>query len=118
MSQNQPKASFFQPDQDRLAIDKLSAFRTGLGAVTKTRKGANIVTQEIDNKTQLKNNLSPFEHFTEHLVGVFEELLRENNLDHKSSRLSMRWLKSTPGIQPVTNFTHKHSSNTLITAHN
>jgi hypothetical protein len=59
-------------------------------------------------KTRLKNSLSPLGHFTEHLVGVFGKLPRENDLDHKSSRLSIRWLNSTPGIQPATNFTHNH----------
>jgi hypothetical protein len=78
MSQNQPETALFQPDQDRLAIDKLSAFGTGLGTVTKTRRGANKTTQEIDNKkTRFKNNLSPLRHFTEHLVGVFEKSPRE-----------------------------------------
>jgi hypothetical protein len=47
---------------------------------------------------------------------MFEKLLRENNLDHKSSRLSIRWLKSTPGIQPATKFTHKHPA-TLQSQH-
>jgi hypothetical protein len=28
------------------------------------------------------------------MVGVFEELLQENNLEHKSSRLSIRWLET------------------------
>jgi hypothetical protein len=49
-------------------------------------------------------------------VSVFEKLLRENNLDHKSSRLSTRWLNSTPGIQPATNFTHNHPA-TLQSQH-
>jgi hypothetical protein len=49
-------------------------------------------------------------------VDVFEKLLRENNLDHKSSRLSIRWLNSTPRIQPATNFTHKHPA-TLQSQH-
>jgi hypothetical protein len=50
MSQVQPKTTLFQPDQDRLAIDKLSAFRTELGTVPRIRRGANKITQEIDNK--------------------------------------------------------------------
>jgi hypothetical protein len=37
MSQNQPETSPFQPNQDRLAIDELSAFGTGLGTVTNTQ---------------------------------------------------------------------------------
>jgi hypothetical protein len=76
--------------------------------VTKTLRGANETTQEIDDKNSTQNSLSPLGHFTEHMVGVFEKLLWENNLDHKSSRLSKRWLKSTPEIQPATNFTHKY----------
>jgi hypothetical protein len=34
-------------------------------------------------------------------VGVFRKLPRKNDLDHKSSRLLIRWLNSTPGIQPA-----------------
>jgi hypothetical protein len=56
-------------------------------------------------KVDSKNNLSPLRHFTEHLVGVFGELPRENDLDHKSSKLLIQWLKSTTRIQPATNHT-------------
>jgi hypothetical protein len=56
----------------------------------------------LTTKTRLKNNLSPLRHFTEHLVGVFGKLPRENDLDHKSLRLSIRWLNSTPGESPAT----------------
>jgi hypothetical protein len=41
-------------------------------------------------KTWLRNSLSPLRHFTEHLVGVFGKLPRENDLDHKSLRLVNR----------------------------
>jgi hypothetical protein len=51
-------------------------------------------TTKIDSK----NSLSPLRYFTEHLVSVFEKLLRENDLDHESLRLPIRWLNSTPGI--------------------
>jgi hypothetical protein len=47
----------------------------------KARKSDNKTTREIDDK----NSLSPLSHFTEQLVGVFEKLPRENDLDHKSS---------------------------------
>jgi hypothetical protein len=57
-----------------------------------------MTTQEIDSKTRSRNSLSPLGHFTEHLVGVFEKLLRENKLDHKSSRLSTRSLETQPAI--------------------
>jgi hypothetical protein len=50
-------------------------------------------------KIDSKNSLYPLSQFTEHLVGVFGKLPLENDLDHKSSRLSIRWLNSTPGIQ-------------------
>jgi hypothetical protein len=43
-------------------------------------------------------------------VGVFEKLLRENNLDHESSRLSIQWLNSTPGIQPATDFSQSETT--------
>jgi hypothetical protein len=49
-------------------------------------------------KIDLKNSLYPFRYFTEHLVDVFRKLLRENDLDHESSSLLIRWLKSTTGI--------------------
>jgi hypothetical protein len=43
-------------------------------------------------------------------VGVFEKLLRENNLDHESSRLSIQWLNSTPEIQPATDFSQTETT--------
>jgi hypothetical protein len=67
----------------------------------KTQRGANRTTREIDDKDRLENSLSPLRHFTEHLAGVLGKLPRENDLDHESSRLSIRWLNSTPGIQPA-----------------
>jgi hypothetical protein len=57
-------------------------------------------------KIDSKNSLSPLRHFTEHLVGVFEKLPRENDLDHESSGLSIRWLNSIPEIQPATIQSH------------
>jgi hypothetical protein len=69
----------------------------------KVRKGASKTTREIDDKkTRLKTSLSPLRHFTKHLVSVFGKLPRENDLDHKSSRLSIRWLNGTPGESPAT----------------
>jgi hypothetical protein len=56
-------------------------------------------------KIDSKNSLSPLRHFTEHLVDVFGKLPRENDLDHKFSKLLIRWLKSTTEIQPATNHT-------------
>jgi hypothetical protein len=56
-------------------------------------------------KIDSKNSLSPLRHFTEQLVGVFGKLPRENDLDNKSSKLLIRWLKSTTRIQPATNHT-------------
>jgi hypothetical protein len=50
-----------------------------------------------------ENNLSLLGHFTEHLVGVFEKLSPENNLDNETSSLSIWWLNSAPVIQPATN---------------
>jgi hypothetical protein len=52
-------------------------------------------------KTRLKNSLSPLRHFTEHLVGVFEKLPWENDLDRESSRLLIRRVNATPEIQPA-----------------
>jgi hypothetical protein len=65
-------------------------------------------TTQIDSE----NSLSPLGHFTEHLVGVFEKLPPENNLDHESSSFSIRWLNSTPVIQPATNH-NQHEQQSL-----
>jgi hypothetical protein len=54
-------------------------------------------------KTGSENNFCFHSHFTEHMVYVFRKLSRENDLDHESSRLLIRWLKSTAGIQPANN---------------
>jgi hypothetical protein len=65
-------------------------------------------------KTRLKNSLSPLRHFTEHLVDVFEKLPWKNDLDHKSSRLSIRWLNSTPGESPATILTKTNNKNSCL----
>jgi hypothetical protein len=71
-------------------------------------------TTKIDSK----NSLYPLRYFTEHLVGVFRKLPRENDLDHEFSSLLIRWLKSTTGIQPATipMTTHRksHQNQTLF----
>jgi hypothetical protein len=64
-------------------------------------------------KINSKNSLSPFSHFTEHLVDVFGKLPRETDLDHKSLRLSIQWLNSTPRIQPTMNFTQSQLTSIL-----
>jgi hypothetical protein len=48
--QNQPKTPLFQLGQDRLAMNKLSTFRTGLGTAAETRNGASKISCKIDNK--------------------------------------------------------------------
>jgi hypothetical protein len=92
-------------------MDKLSASGIGLGTVTETLRGANKTTQEIVNKSSTHNSLSPLRHFPEHLVRVFEKLLRENNLDHNSSRLSTRWLETHPAITCKNSITPANSEN-------
>jgi hypothetical protein len=72
-----------------------------------TRNGARRTTWEINDKNSTQKQFSPLRHFTEHLIDVFGKLPRENNLDHKSSRLSIWWLNSTPGIQPATTHTQE-----------
>jgi hypothetical protein len=67
-------------------------------------------------KIEMKNRLYPLRHFTEHLVSVFGKLPRENDLDHKSSRLSIRWLNSTPGILPAMIHT-QHKRNRIDSRH-
>jgi hypothetical protein len=44
-------------------------------------------------KIRSKNNLYSHRHFTEHLLDVFEKSPWENDLNHKSSSLLIRWLK-------------------------
>jgi hypothetical protein len=63
-------------------------------------------------KTRLKTSLSPLRHFTEHLVSVFGKLPRENDLDHKSSRLLIRWLNGTPRESPATILTKTNKKST------
>jgi hypothetical protein len=77
-------------------MDKLSAFGSRLGSTQGT-----VLVSSCERPTTLndsENSLSPLGHFTEHLEGVFEKLPSENNLDHKFFTLSIRWLRSTPGI--------------------
>jgi hypothetical protein len=61
--------------------------------------------ERLTTKINSKNSLSPLRHFTEHLVSVFGKLPRENDLDHESPRLLIRWLKGTTGFQPATTHT-------------
>jgi hypothetical protein len=65
-------------------------------------------------KTGSENSFCPHKYFTEHLVCVFRKLPRKNNLDHKFSRLSIRWLNSTTGIQPAT-FQSQHKRDLGLT---
>jgi hypothetical protein len=112
MSQNQPETPLFYLGQDRLTIDKLSAFGTGLGTAMKHKLVLARPYERSTTKIDSKNSLSPLRHFTEHLVGEFVKLPRENDLDHESLRLLIRWLKSTAEESPATNFTprEQHSS--------
>jgi hypothetical protein len=57
----------------------------------------------LTTKIDSKNSLYSLSHFTEYLVGVFRKLPRKNNLDHKSSSLLIRWLKSTTGTSSYNN---------------
>jgi hypothetical protein len=89
ISQNQPNAPLFYLNQDRIAIDKLSALETGLGTAAETLINARKNMCEIDDKNQLKNSLYPHRHFTEHLVGAFRNSPWESDLNHESSSLSI-----------------------------
>jgi hypothetical protein len=44
------KPPLFELDQDRLTIDKLLAFRTGLGTTAETRNDTSKIMSEIDDK--------------------------------------------------------------------
>jgi hypothetical protein len=59
-------------------------------------------------KINSKNSLSPLRYFTEYLVDVFRKLPRKNDLDHKSSRLLIRWLKCTQRRVPAKIHTKIH----------
>jgi hypothetical protein len=54
------------------------------------QKGANKTTREIDSKHSTQNSLSPLEHFTEHLVGVFKKSPWEIKLNKETSSLLIR----------------------------
>jgi hypothetical protein len=54
MSQNQPETPLFYLGQDRLTIDKLSAFGTGLGTAMETQNGASKTIREIYDKNRLE----------------------------------------------------------------
>jgi hypothetical protein len=47
-------------------------------------------------------------------VGAFGKLPWENDLDHKSSRLLIRWLNSTPGESPATILTKTNNKNSCL----
>jgi hypothetical protein len=50
ISRNRPDTPLFQLGQERLVIDKLSAFGTELGTAEETWNGASKTTHEIDDK--------------------------------------------------------------------
>jgi hypothetical protein len=54
MSQRQPNAALFYPDQDGLAIDKLFAFGTGLGIVTTRGEVLLRPHKRLTTKTRLR----------------------------------------------------------------
>jgi hypothetical protein len=68
-----PKPLSSNPIKNRLAIAELSASGTGLGTVTKTLRGANKITQEIDNNNSTQNSLSPSRAFHRTLDGRVRE---------------------------------------------
>jgi hypothetical protein len=71
-------------------------------------------TTPIDSE----NSLSPLEHFTEYLEGVFKKLPPENNLDHKFSRLLTRWLVTHPAITCKNSITPTNNENdSLVQIH-
>jgi hypothetical protein len=50
ISQTEPDAPLFKLGQDRIAIDKLSVLRIGLGTAIETRNSASKIMSEIDDK--------------------------------------------------------------------
>jgi hypothetical protein len=64
-------------------------------------------TTKIDSK----NSLYHHRYFTKHLLGAFGKSQRESDLNHESSSLLIRWLKSTTRIQPATIHTEKRNKN-------
>jgi hypothetical protein len=69
-----------------------------------------------------KNSLYPHKHFTEYLVGVFRKSPRESNLNYKTSKFSIRQLKSKIEMSSYNNpYTRSYkkkyrSLKTLVTA--
>jgi hypothetical protein len=47
-------------------------------------------------------------------MDVFRKLPQENNLDHKSSRLSIRWVNSTTGESPATILTETNKKTAAL----
>jgi hypothetical protein len=90
-----PKNTLFSFDQDSTAIAKLFAL------VAEHRTVLMRQHERSTTKINSKSSLSPLRHFTEHLVGVFGKLPRENDLDRESSRLSIWGVNGTPEIQPA-----------------
>jgi hypothetical protein len=55
ISQNRPEDPPFQLGQDRLTIDKLSAFGTRLGNAAETQDGSGKDPSKTDNENQIEN---------------------------------------------------------------
>jgi hypothetical protein len=77
ISQLRPKPPLFQLNQDYVAIEKLLDLRTGLGTTGTQQKIVIDASKDTCETTAVKNesqgSSSPHRHFTEHLVGMFEE---------------------------------------------
>jgi hypothetical protein len=77
ISRNQPDAPLFYLNQDRIAIDKLSALEIGLGTAAETRINARKNTCEIDDKNQLKKQFISSQAFHRTSGGRIQEFTVE-----------------------------------------
>jgi hypothetical protein len=118
MSQIQPETALFQPDQDRLAIDKLSAFGTGLGTVTKTRRDANNTTQEIVNKDLTQKQFISSQAFHRTLGGRVRETTTEEQFRPQLFETLDTAAQNHAGNSTCNKFHTQTPCNTPITAHN
>jgi hypothetical protein len=73
ISQNQPETPLLYLVQDWLAIDKLSAFGSGLGNTPETRNGASEITWEFDNINRLRKQFISSRAFHRTLGGRVRE---------------------------------------------
>jgi hypothetical protein len=76
----------------------------------KAQKGANRTTREIDDKNSTQKQFISSQAFHRTPGGRVRGTIVGEQLRPQSSRLLIRWLKSTPGIQPATDFSQMETT--------